>query len=211
MGLRTCRPTSGAPAPARSPNRSGSRTCCRARRRRSPEANASGPRSRGPSSPTRSCCCSIEPLTALDHATASHIIDDLRAWNTAHAIPILYVTHAHREAFALGERLVFLDAGKIVATGTPHELLDSPASEPLARFAGFENLFSGVIVERRPDAGTMQCRLIGPDDRVAPRLKRRSHTATSGGQCASRSAPATSCSPSRSRGASARGTSCAAS
>jgi len=104
-----------------------------------------------------------EPLTALDHATASHIIDDLRAWNTAHAIPILYVTHAHREAFALGERLVFLDAGKIVATGTPHELLDSPASEPLARFAGFENLFSGVIVGRRPDAGTMQCRLIGPD------------------------------------------------
>ena len=103
-----------------------------------------------------------EPLTALDHATASHIIDDLRAWNAAHGIPILYVTHAHREAFALGERLVFLDGGRIVATGTPHEILDSPASEPLARLAGFENLFSGLIVERRPDAGTMQCRLIGP-------------------------------------------------
>jgi molybdate transport system ATP-binding protein len=103
-----------------------------------------------------------EPLTALDHATASHIIDDLRAWNAAHGIPILYVTHAHREAFALGERLVFLDGGRIVAAGTPHEILDSPASEPLARLAGFENLFSGVIVERRPEAGTMQCRLIGP-------------------------------------------------
>jgi molybdate transport system ATP-binding protein len=102
-----------------------------------------------------------EPLTALDHATASHIIDDLRAWNAAHDIPILYVTHAHREAFALGDRLVYLDGGRIVAMGTPHELLDSPASEPLARLAGFENLFSGVIVERRPEAGTMQCRLTG--------------------------------------------------
>ncbi len=106
-----------------------------------------------------------EPLTALDHATASRIIDDLRAWNAAHGIPILYVTHAHREAFALGERLVVLEAGRIVATGAPHDILDSPASEPLARLAGFENLFSGVIVERRPEAGTMQCRLVqpGPD------------------------------------------------
>jgi molybdate transport system ATP-binding protein len=103
-----------------------------------------------------------EPLTALDHATASHIIDDLRAWNTAHGIPILYVTHTHREAFALGDRLVCLDGGRIVAAGTPHEILDSPASEPLARLAGFENLFNGVIVERRPEAGTMQCRLTGP-------------------------------------------------
>ena len=103
-----------------------------------------------------------EPLTALDHATASRIIDDLRAWNAAHGIPILYVTHTHREAFALGDRLVFLDGGRVVATGTPHEILDSPASEPLARLAGFENLFDGVIVARRPDAGTMRCRLTGP-------------------------------------------------
>jgi molybdate transport system ATP-binding protein len=103
-----------------------------------------------------------EPLTALDHATASRIIDDLRAWNAAHGIPILYVTHAHREAFALGERLVVLEAGRIVATGTPHDILESPASEPLARLSGFENLFSGVIVERRPEAGTMQCRLVQP-------------------------------------------------
>jgi len=104
-----------------------------------------------------------EPLSALDHATASHIIDDLRAWNAAHGIPILYVTHTHREAFALGDGLVFLDGGRVVATGTPHEILDSPASEPLARLAGFENLFDAVIVECRADAGTMRCRLTGPD------------------------------------------------
>ena len=145
-----------------------------------------------------------EPLTALDHATASHIIDDLRAWNAAHGIPILYVTHAHREAFALGERLVFLDGGRIVATGTPHEILDSPASEPLARLAGFENLFSGVIVERRPEAGTMQCRLIGPGpgtDARAPRSRRRSRTGNPAIRSAWPSARATSCSPSRSPGA----------
>jgi molybdate transport system ATP-binding protein len=102
-----------------------------------------------------------EPLTALDHATASRIIDDLRGWNAAHRIPILYVTHAHREVFALGERVVVLDGGRIVASGTPHEVLESPSSEPLAQLAGFENVFSATIVERKPDAGTMQCRLAG--------------------------------------------------
>jgi molybdate transport system ATP-binding protein len=105
-----------------------------------------------------------EPLTALDHATASRIIDDLRAWNAAHGIPILYVTHAHREAFALGDRVIVLEGGRIVATGTPHEILDSPTSASVAQLAGFENLFTGVIVERRPEAGTMQCRLTGGSD-----------------------------------------------
>jgi len=42
-----------------------------------------------------------EPLSALDHVTQSRIIDDLRRWNAAHEIPILYVTHSHREVFAL--------------------------------------------------------------------------------------------------------------
>lgn len=102
-----------------------------------------------------------EPLTALDHATASRIIEDLRAWNAAHHIPILYVTHAHREVFALGERVVVLEQGRIAATGTPHDVLDAPAHEGLAQLAGFENFFSGIIVRRRAGAGTMQCRLTG--------------------------------------------------
>ena len=102
-----------------------------------------------------------EPLSALDHATQSRIIDDLRAWNAAHGIPILYVTHAHREVFALGDRVVVLDRGRIVATGVPHEVLDLPEHEGLARIAGFENVFDAVVTERRPDQGTMHCTLAG--------------------------------------------------
>jgi molybdate transport system ATP-binding protein len=100
-----------------------------------------------------------EPLSALDHVTRSRIIEDLRAWNAAHAIPVLYVTHAHREVFALGERVVVLDEGKVVAEGTPHDVMDAPAHEPIAQLSGFENFFSGSVVTRRTDAGTMQCRL----------------------------------------------------
>jgi molybdate transport system ATP-binding protein len=102
-----------------------------------------------------------EPLSALDHATQSRIIDDLRAWNAAHDIPILYVTHAHREVFALGERVVVLDHGHVVASGVPHEVLDLPEQEGLARIAGFENVFDAVVTDRKPDVGTMHCTLTG--------------------------------------------------
>jgi molybdate transport system ATP-binding protein len=100
-----------------------------------------------------------EPLSALDHATQSLIIEDLRAWNAWHRIPILYVTHAHREVFALGERVLALDRGRIVADGPPTEVLDAPSREPIAHLSGFENFFSASVVARRTEGGTMLCRL----------------------------------------------------
>ncbi len=106
-----------------------------------------------------------EPLSALDHAMQSHIMDDLRRWNDARGIPVLYVTHAHREVFALGARVVALAGGRVVATGSPHDVLDQPGLESLANLAGFENVFDAVVTERRDAAGTMQCRLsrAGPE------------------------------------------------
>jgi molybdate transport system ATP-binding protein len=102
-----------------------------------------------------------EPLSALDHATQSRIIDDLRAWNLAHAIPILYVTHSHREVFALGDRVLVLDRGCVIATGAPGDVMETPPHETVAQLAGFENFFSGSVLTRRTDAGVMHCRLAG--------------------------------------------------
>jgi molybdate transport system ATP-binding protein len=102
-----------------------------------------------------------EPLSALDHAIQSHIMNDLRRWNEERRSAIVYVTHAHREVFALGERAVVLDRGRILASGSPHEVLDHPAHPLLASLAGFENVFEAVVMERRERAGTMQCRLNG--------------------------------------------------
>jgi molybdate transport system ATP-binding protein len=100
-----------------------------------------------------------EPLTALDHRIQSRIIDDLRRWNEVRPIPVLYVTHAHREVFALGERAVVMDRGRVVATGTPHQVLDHPGAGMLAQLAGFENVLPGHVVSRGDDAGTMRVRL----------------------------------------------------
>jgi len=65
-----------------------------------------------------------EPLAALDRPTRKKIVDDLRGWNAAQKVPILYVTHSVREALALGERVLVIEHGRVVASGAPSELLN---------------------------------------------------------------------------------------
>lgn len=65
-----------------------------------------------------------EPLAALDRPTRMKIVEDLRTWNDEHKVPILYVTHSVREALALGERVLIMEKGKIVAEGKPSQLLN---------------------------------------------------------------------------------------
>ena len=100
-----------------------------------------------------------EPLTALDHATKATILDDLRAWNVSHRIPILYVTHSPQEAFALGEHVVVIEAGRVVATGLPQDVLRAPRHETIAQIVGFENVFDAVVLALHEQQGTMLCRL----------------------------------------------------
>lgn len=102
-----------------------------------------------------------EPLAALDAATKAKIIDDLRSWNNAHQVPILYVTHSREEVFALGEHVLALENGRIVAQGTPHEVMTAPRQESIAQLAGFENIFDAEVLSSHEDRGTMTCRLTG--------------------------------------------------
>jgi molybdate transport system ATP-binding protein len=100
-----------------------------------------------------------EPLSALDAPTKSKIIDDLREWNLSHRIPILYVTHSREEVFALGEGVIVLDKGRILAQGTPHEVMTAPLQETVAQLAGFENIFDATVEAVRPQQGSMTCRI----------------------------------------------------
>jgi molybdate transport system ATP-binding protein len=102
-----------------------------------------------------------EPLAALDAATKSKIVDDLRAWNQEHRIPILYVTHSREEVFALGEQVIVLENGRVIARGTPHEVMRAPRLETVAQLAGFENIFDATVAAVHEDRGTMVCQLSG--------------------------------------------------
>ena len=102
-----------------------------------------------------------EPLTALDAVTKARIVDDLREWNKQRRIPILYVTHHREEVFALGENAIVLEAGRLVAHGPPHDVLNRPQSETVAQLAGFENIFECSVTASHPEQGTMTCRISG--------------------------------------------------
>jgi molybdate transport system ATP-binding protein len=100
-----------------------------------------------------------EPLTGLDAELKASIVDDLRAWNTAKGIPILYVTHSRDEVDALGERVIALDNGRVVSAGAPMEVLNAPRRKKLAQAAGFENLLKATVLDLREADGVMRVRL----------------------------------------------------
>lgn len=102
-----------------------------------------------------------EPLSSLDPRTKASIIEDLRRWNEARGIPILYVTHDHAEVLALGDRVIALEQGRIVAEGLPHEVVPALRQEHRAQPGGFENLFDATVVELREQELTMTCQLVG--------------------------------------------------
>jgi len=100
-----------------------------------------------------------EPLSALDLATKATILEDLREWNSSHQIPIVYVTHSPEEAFALGEHVVVVEAGRVVAKGIPQDVLRAPRQETIAQIVGFENVFDAFVLALDERQGTMLCRL----------------------------------------------------
>jgi molybdate transport system ATP-binding protein len=104
-----------------------------------------------------------EPLAALDRPTKSSLVSDLRKWNQDHRIPILFVTHNGEEVFALGDEVVVLDTGRIVAQGQPHVVMRAPRLETVAQLSGFENIFDATVLAQHEDRGTMTCRL-GKDE-----------------------------------------------
>ena len=57
----------------------------------------------------------------------------------------IYVTHDRDEAFAMADRLLCMNRGRIVQTGTPEEVFDAPTDEFVARSLGFKNIMRGVV------------------------------------------------------------------
>ena len=100
-----------------------------------------------------------EPLAALDRPAKSSLVNDLRKWNQNHRIPILFVTHNGEEVFALGDEVIILDSGRIVAQGLPHEVMRAPRLETIAQLSGFENVFDVTVTALHESRGTMTCKV----------------------------------------------------
>jgi osmoprotectant transport system ATP-binding protein len=81
-----------------------------------------------------------EPFGAVDPVVRSELQDELRRIRAELGTTILFVTHDMDEALLLGDEIVVMRPGGVVAQrGTPEALLSAPADEFVARFIGSGN------------------------------------------------------------------------
>jgi len=105
-----------------------------------------------------------EPLSGLDAAIKTRIIKDLCERNSSRPIPILYVTHSRNEVFALGKHILVLNRGKVIASGTPQDVMNAPRHEAVAQLAGFENVFDAEVMATDERLGVMVCQISGTEN-----------------------------------------------
>ena len=75
-----------------------------------------------------------EPFSALDPLIRVHLQDELLALQQQLKKTILFVSHDLDEAFKLGNRIAIMEAGKIVQSGTPREIVRNPANDYVLSF-----------------------------------------------------------------------------
>ncbi len=90
-----------------------------------------------------------EPLAALDPSTRAQTRADLGNRLRDFSGSTVLVTHDPLDALTLASRLVFLDAGRVVQTGSPAEIVARPRSPYVAEVVGL-NLYAGDATEEGP-------------------------------------------------------------
>ncbi|WP_309085145.1 molybdenum ABC transporter ATP-binding protein [Chelativorans sp.] len=95
-----------------------------------------------------------EPLSSLDRERRAEILPYLEAVADEARIPILYVSHDTDEVARLADRVVAIEAGRVVAAGTPAEILghaggeeDGPISFLDGEVVAFDAAYGTVLVE----------------------------------------------------------------
>jgi iron(III) transport system ATP-binding protein len=89
-----------------------------------------------------------EPLSNLDAKLREYMRDELRALQKRLGITSLYVTHDQSEAMAISDKVVLMNAGRIVQVGTPLDLYNEPATLFVAEFIGKSNFLPCEIKEK---------------------------------------------------------------
>jgi ABC-type sugar transport system ATPase subunit len=92
------------------------------------------------------------PGSAIERAEISRIQKEL-------SIPAVYVTHDQAEALSMSDRVIVMDAGRIVEEGEPRTLYRRPASRFAADFIGAANFLSLVYRDQNwfaPDGSAVR-------------------------------------------------------
>ena len=79
-----------------------------------------------------------EPTSALDPEMVGEVLEVIKDLAKDHSRTMVIVTHEMSFAREVGTRLIFLDKGKIIEDGEPHQVMNHPTTERAARF--FQNI-----------------------------------------------------------------------
>jgi iron(III) transport system ATP-binding protein len=86
-----------------------------------------------------------EPLSNLDTSLRDIVRVEVRQIQRSLGITTIFVTHDQVEALSISDKVVVLNAGKIMAVGTPKEIYTRPPNEFTATFVGKANNLPGMI------------------------------------------------------------------
>jgi len=92
-----------------------------------------------------------EPMAALDKKLRAQM--QLEVVNIIERVGVtcVMVTHDQEEAMTMATRIGVMHDGKILQTGTPHEVYEYPNCRRTAEFIGTVNTFSGTVIEDSAD------------------------------------------------------------
>jgi ABC-type Fe3+/spermidine/putrescine transport system ATPase subunit len=111
-----------------------------------------------------------EPLSNLDPTLRDTLLTELRRIQRELGLTVVYVTHSREEAFALGDRIAVLRAGRVEQSGSPRELYERPLTAFIATFLGRGALLPGRLkgneVECAIGVLPLSAPVATPDDHV---------------------------------------------
>jgi len=86
-----------------------------------------------------------EPFSSLDGSLRAEVRDDLVQALRDSGASAIVVTHDAEDAMMMADDLALMDAGRVIQTGTPHDLYTHPTSVAAARLLGPLNLVSAQV------------------------------------------------------------------
>jgi molybdate/tungstate transport system ATP-binding protein len=89
-----------------------------------------------------------EPLASIDQESSRVMKEELKRIHRDLKVTVVHVTHNQIEAFSLAKRVAIMHQGQILQIDHAKSVLSNPASELVARFLGYENIFKGKLVKR---------------------------------------------------------------
>lgn len=83
-----------------------------------------------------------EPLGSLDAPLRDQLALELRRIIKEAGLSAIYVTHDHREAYAVADRIAVMNIGSVRQHDKPQRVYRQPANAFVARFLGLTNIYS---------------------------------------------------------------------